>query len=35
VHDLSAERRRGYAWWGSWPVKTIQAYDVWIARQGG
>ncbi|MFN3302589.1 MAG: pectate lyase [Roseateles sp.] len=35
VHDISAERRRGYAWWGSWPLKTIQAYDGWIARQGG
>lgn len=32
VHDLSAERRRGYAWWGSWPLKTIQAYEQWSAR---
>ncbi|MFN3861929.1 MAG: pectate lyase [Roseateles sp.] len=35
VHDLSAERRRGYAWWGNWPLKTLQAYDAWSARQGG
>lgn len=32
VHDISAERRRGYAWWGSWPVKTLAAYDAWAAR---
>jgi PelA/Pel-15E family pectate lyase len=35
VHDISAERRRGYAWWGSWPLKTLEAYDAWIARRGG
>jgi PelA/Pel-15E family pectate lyase len=32
VNDLSAERRNGYAWWGSWPVKTLQAYDAWLLR---
>jgi len=32
VHDISAERRRGYAWWGNWPLKTIQAYDAWLAK---
>jgi len=31
VHDISAERRRGYAWWGNWPLKTLQAYDAWLA----
>ena len=32
VHDISAERRRGYAWWGNWPQKTLEAYDAWAAR---
>jgi PelA/Pel-15E family pectate lyase len=32
VHDISAERRRGYAWWGNWPVKTLAAYDAWAAK---
>ncbi|MGQ3095130.1 MAG: pectate lyase [Roseateles sp.] len=32
VNDISAERRRGYAWWGSWPLKTLAAYDAWAAR---
>jgi PelA/Pel-15E family pectate lyase len=31
VHDISAERRRGYAWWGTWPVKTLAAHDAWAA----
>ena len=30
--DLSAERRNGYAWWGTWPMKTLAAYDAWAAR---
>jgi len=33
VHDISAERRRGYAWWGNWPVKTLAAYDAWAAAR--
>lgn len=32
VNDLSLERRNGYAWWGTWPVKTLAAYDAWAAR---
>ncbi|HEY1129427.1 MAG TPA: pectate lyase [Roseateles sp.] len=32
VNDLSLERRNGYAWWGTWPMKTLAAYDVWVAR---
>lgn len=32
VNDISLERRNGYAWWGSWPVKTLAAYDAWAAR---
>jgi len=34
VHDISAERRRGYAWWGNWPQKTLQAFDAWASGQG-
>lgn len=29
VNDISAERRNGYSWWGNWPVKTLQRYEVW------
>jgi PelA/Pel-15E family pectate lyase len=32
VNDLSLERRNGYAWWGTWPVKTLAGYDAWAAR---
>jgi PelA/Pel-15E family pectate lyase len=32
VNDISAERRNGYAWWGTWPVKTLKAYEAWAAR---
>lgn len=35
VHDISAERRRGYAWWGNWPQKTVEAYDAWAAKRVG
>ncbi len=35
VHDISAERRRGYAWWGSWPASTLAAYDAWAAARTG
>ena len=32
VNDLSAERRNGYAWWGTWPVKALAAFEAWAAR---
>ncbi|MCE4553044.1 pectate lyase [Pelomonas cellulosilytica] len=32
VNDLSAERRNGYSWWGTWPMKTVADYDAWAAR---
>ncbi|KQV86422.1 pectate lyase [Pelomonas sp. Root1237] len=32
VNDLSLERRNGYTWWGTWPVKTLAAYEAWAAR---
>lgn len=32
VNDISAERRNGYSWWGTWPVKALAAYDAWAAR---
>ncbi|MFG6429137.1 pectate lyase [Roseateles sp. LYH14W] len=32
VHGVSAERRRGYAWWGNWSLKTLAAYDAWAAK---
>ncbi|MEO6276849.1 pectate lyase [Roseateles sp.] len=32
VNGISAERRNGYAWWGTWPVKTLAAYDAWATR---
>lgn len=35
VHDISAERRRGYAWWGGWPAGALAAYDIWAAARGG
>ncbi|KQW44981.1 hypothetical protein ASD88_19410 [Pelomonas sp. Root662] len=34
VHGVSAERRRGYAWWGNWPLQTLAAYDAWAKRWG-
>lgn len=32
VNDISLERRNGYAWWGTWPMKTLQAYDAWLLK---
>ncbi len=32
VNEISLERRNGYAWWGNWPVKTLAAYEAWVAR---
>jgi PelA/Pel-15E family pectate lyase len=29
VGDLSAERRNGYAWYGSGPAKVLARYEVW------
>ena len=29
VHDLSAERRDGYAWYGTWPAKALRRYAAW------
>ncbi|MFT7772074.1 MAG: pectate lyase [Herbaspirillum sp.] len=33
VNDISLERRNGYAWWGTWPVKTLAAYEAWAAQR--
>lgn len=32
VNDISAERRNGYSWWGTWPVKALATYEAWAAR---
>lgn len=32
VNDISAERRNGYSWWGTWPAKALAQYDRWPAR---
>lgn len=32
VNDISAERRNGYSWWGTWPAKALAQYDQWPAR---
>jgi PelA/Pel-15E family pectate lyase len=29
VNDLSAERHHGYAWYGTWPLKTFKRYVAW------
>jgi PelA/Pel-15E family pectate lyase len=29
VNDLSPERRAGYAWYGTWPLKTLKRYVAW------
>lgn len=33
VNDISAERRNGYNWWGSWGVKALAAHERWEARR--
>lgn len=32
VNDISAERRNGYSWWGTWPVKALNVYEAWAMR---
>ncbi|MBL8275436.1 MAG: pectate lyase [Pelomonas sp.] len=32
VNDISAERRNGYSWWGTWPVKALNGYEAWAMR---
>jgi|GEM_PF-1478111 len=29
VADLSAERRNGYSWYGTWPQRALDAYTLW------
>ena len=29
VNDVSLERRNGYAWWGNWPLKTLELFPRW------
>ena len=31
IQDIGYERRNGYAWYGTWPVKLLQKnYPVWL-----
>lgn len=32
VDQIDAERRNGYAWYGSWPQKVIQEYPKWASK---
>jgi len=32
VNEISKGRRNGYAWWGVWPQKALDAYPGWKAR---
>lgn len=32
VNEISLERRNGYNWWGTAPVKALAAYDAWAAK---
>nr|WP_295079526.1 pectate lyase [uncultured Roseateles sp.] len=32
VNEISMERRNGYAWFGTWPLKALAAYEAWAAR---
>ncbi|MEL4179449.1 pectate lyase [Roseateles sp. PN1] len=32
VNELSLERRNGYAWFGTWPLKALAAYEPWSRR---
>ncbi|MDI4633508.1 pectate lyase [Pelomonas sp. V22] len=34
LDDISLERRNGYAWYGTWPKKALQAYEDWSRRWG-
>ncbi|RZJ06205.1 MAG: pectate lyase [Rubrivivax sp.] len=29
VNDISLERRNGYTWWSTWPVKTLANFEAW------
>lgn len=31
VNEISKGRRNGYAWWGTWPQKALDAYPRWQA----
>lgn len=32
VNAISLERRNGYAWFGTWPLKALAAYEQWPYR---
>jgi len=32
VAEISLERRNGYAWFGTWPLKALAAYERWAKR---
>lgn len=32
VNEISLERRNGYAWFGTWPLKALAAYEPWSRR---
>lgn len=32
VNEISLERRNGYAWFGTWPLKALAAYQAWSRR---
>lgn len=32
VAEISAERRAGYAWYGTWPAAVLEEYEVWRKR---
>lgn len=32
VNELSVERRNGYSWFSTSPIKLFQAYDRWVSR---
>jgi PelA/Pel-15E family pectate lyase len=34
VTEISAERRAGYAWYGTWPGATLDAYKTWRPTVG-
>ncbi len=35
VAELSAERRAGYAWYGTWPARARETYQAWRKKPGG
>jgi len=32
LSDVNAERRTGYAWYGYWPVKVLEAFPEWLQK---